>query len=125
MIEAEFGKFYLEDGIVHCIYYQGITIDLKIVAKAIEHRITVSEGRSYPVLIDVRGVKYWTQDAKKYSMSSKGALNLISASALLVDSLPLKISVNWAIKFFPTEIPMKVFTNKEKALNWLEKYKTE
>jgi hypothetical protein len=123
MIEAEFGKFYLEDGIVHCIYYQGITIDLKIVIKAIEHRISVSKGKSYPVLIDARGVKYWTQDAKKYSMA-KDSFYLISAIAPLVDSLPLKISVNWAMKIFPPAVPMKVFTSRDEALNWLEKYKT-
>jgi hypothetical protein len=123
MIEAEFGKFYLENGIVHCIYYRDITIDLKTVTQAIEHRIAVSKGRSYPVLIDARGVKYWTRDAKKYSMS-KDSFYLISAIAPLVDSLPLQISVNWAIKIFPTGTPIKVFTNRDKALNWLEKYKT-
>jgi hypothetical protein len=123
MIETEYGKFYFENGIVHCIYNQNITIDLETITEAIQHRVSLSEGKSRPVLIDARGIKYWTRDAKKYSMSSKDALYLIKASAPLVNSMALKISINWAIKFFPSGVPMRVFNDKEIALNWLEKYK--
>jgi hypothetical protein len=123
VIEDETGKFFIEDGIVHCIFPKDMLVDLEGVKKGIRNRIEISEGQSRPVLLFAHGVKYWTRDAKKYSMTEKEAKLFMSSCAIVVDSLALRISVNWAITFFPSGIPMKAFSDKNKALAWLKTQK--
>jgi hypothetical protein len=124
IIEDETGKFFIEDGIVHCIFPKNNAIvDLEWMKKGIRNRIGISEGQSRPVLVFAHGVKYWSLEAKKYSMTEKEAKLFISSLAMVVDSLALRISVNWAITFFPSGIPMKAFSDKNKALAWLKTQK--
>ncbi|MFL5728102.1 MAG: hypothetical protein ACJ75J_01330 [Cytophagaceae bacterium] len=121
IIEDETGKFYLEDGIAHCIFPKDIVVDLETMKKGVQNRIAISEGVSRPVLIDATGVKYYTWESKEYGHTSPEAELLILSCAIIIDSVPLRISVNWALTFFPPAFPVKLFSDKDKAIAWLKK----
>jgi hypothetical protein len=122
--EDESGIFYKENEIVFGIFKgENVIVDLELHRHTIKNRIKVADGKSYPTFVDARKVKYWTREAKKYSMSDPEALAFIIALAVLINSFALKISVNWAMKFFPPPFPMKAFNNESEALAWLEKFK--
>ncbi|HXA02682.1 MAG TPA: hypothetical protein VNW99_11880 [Cytophagaceae bacterium] len=123
IIDDETGKFYLEEGIVHCIYKRNIIIDLVTIKKAVANRIEVSEGKSRPVFISGIGVKYWTLEAKKYGFINEEAKLYISSCGIILSSTALRISVNWGMNFFPTAFPIRIFPDKEKAIAWLKKQK--
>jgi hypothetical protein len=122
--EDDSGMYYKEDGIVYGIFKGAdIVVDLELHRHTISNRLKIADGKSYPTFVDARNVKYWTRDAKQYSMSSTEAQAGITALAILINSIPLKISVNWAIKFFPPPFPMRIFTKKEEAIVWLKNFK--
>jgi hypothetical protein len=122
-IKDETGLYYLRNGVIYCIYYKNLILDLSTIKKVIRNRNLVAEGKPRPLLVDGRGLTYWTREAKIYTYDNEESLRLITAIAPVLNSLPLEISVNWTLQFLPPLIPAKIFTDVQSALNWLEKYK--
>jgi len=110
----------IENGIMHGIYRQGVVINLEILKKGIKERLELSKGKPYPIFVDARGIKYWTLEARKYGSSAEANKDAL-AYAALIDSHIIKTIVNWAHKFYPTKgAPQRIFTDRDKALQWLE-----
>jgi hypothetical protein len=122
-IADETGKYFLRDGIIHCVYHENTVIDLPTIKRVIINRNIVAAGIPRPLLVDGRGVIYWTREAKHYTWANKKSLLFITAIAPVVTSLPIQISVNWVINFLPPSLPIKVFTEISPAIEWLEEYK--
>jgi hypothetical protein len=122
LIEDDEHLCYLQDGIIYCLFKKKeFVADLNFVKKAIRSRVLISGGMDRPVLIDSRPVKYWTRDSKEYSLSKEATIH-IKASALIVNSDAMRISINWALKTFKQEHPSKLFTREDSALEWLKKH---
>jgi hypothetical protein len=119
IIEDEDFKCYLKDGIVFSSFKHDCIMDLELIKKGIAARIKVSGGIDRPVLIDARGVRYWTRESKEYGMS-KEAIVYIKATGIIVNSLVLRISINWALKTFKQDHPSRFFTDEDKAVKWLQ-----
>jgi hypothetical protein len=114
---------YLKDGIIFGRFKKhDCVVDLELMKKGIGERIKISGGIDRPVLIDVRRLKYWTREAKEYGMSKEGTL-YIKASAILINSVVLRISINWALKTFKHDKPSLFFTDEVKAVRWLEQFR--
>ena len=114
---------YLENGIMHGIYGQGVVIDLELIRTGVKERLELSQGKSYPIFVDGREIKYWTLEARKYG-SSPEALEGALAFAILINSPIIKTIVNWSYKIYPPKsIPLRIFTDKDKALQWLKQFK--
>jgi hypothetical protein len=122
VIEDETTRVWLDNGIIHFEYKPGAIVNLEVQKKNIQDRTTLAQGIARPVLADGRQAKYWTQDAKQYSLSKEGLL-LAAAFAILSDSNVTRVSLNWTLKFLKPKVPMRVFTDKAKALEWLEQFK--
>jgi len=114
---------YKENGIIYAIYGKDVVVDIEFMHDIIEERIALAEGISCPIFIDCTGVKYWTLEARKYGSSERAVLDA-SAYAVVFNSVIHKIILNWAIKFYPTKgAPQRIFTDRDKALQWLEQFK--
>ena len=122
VIEDDTTKIWMENGIIHFEYKPEAIVNLEVQKKNIRDRTTFAEGIARPVFADGRQAKYWTQDAKKYSLTDEG-LHLAAAFAILSNSNITQVSLNWTLKFLNPKVPMRFFTNKEKALVWLEQFK--
>lgn len=122
LIEDETAKIWLDDGIIHFEYKAGVVVDLEVQKRNIENRILIAAGISRPIFADGRHVKYWTSDAKNYSLTKEG-LYLASAFGILYNSSISKIILNWTMSFMSPKVPMKFFTDKEEALDWLKQFK--
>jgi len=121
-VKKEF-EVYMLNGIIYGIYGQNVVIDLELMQRIIKARLELSQGKRYPLFADARGVKYWTLEARKYASSPEGNKD-DAAYAILINSNIIKTIVNWAIKFYPTKgAPQRIFTDKDKALQWLEQFK--
>jgi hypothetical protein len=124
-LEDETGLYFLQNGIIHCIYHKNTVIDLTTIKKVIKNRNTLAAGIPRPLLLDLQGALYWTREAKYYTWVNKAHMLSITAIAPVVNSLAIKITVNWSIIFYPPSVPVKIFTKISPALEWLEKYKTK
>jgi hypothetical protein len=119
-IENEFAKFWIDDGILHFVYNQGIIIDLHVAKKIVEDRIRCQDNIPYPAFADCRGLKEINREARNY-LAKEGS-NLIVACALLSDSIVHKAMANFYLTLNKPSTPTKLFTEKSAALAWLQQY---
>ncbi len=70
-----------------------------------------------PFIIELSG-QYIEDDARMYYANAKP----VSAAALIVGSFAQTVMGNLFIAITKTSIPMKLFTSKEKAIEWLCQY---
>ena len=123
IIAEEDIEVYIENGIMHGVYREEVVIDINVIKEGIEKRLALSQGKPYPILADGRGIKYWTLEARKYGSSTEANKDA-SAYAFLISSPIIKTIANWTIKFHPTKgAPQRIFTDRDKALQWLEQFK--
>ncbi len=119
-LEDEFSICELKDGIIHATYKPNLTITLEVAKTVVNNRIAWQK-KTLPLFSDSRGVNYADKPAKDY-LANEGSEKL-SAVALWVDSPMLIASVNFYLKISKPIVPTKLFLKKEKALQWLEKFK--
>ncbi len=122
-IDHKYGKFWFdENDIFNFKYREGVVIDLEAAKFISSERKKLFEGKRYAILVDGRDLKSILPPASKY-FSSKENTELFTASAFLVGSALSRFFGNYYLKFFPPNIPTALFTNKEKAIEWLLQYK--
>ena len=98
----------------------GVTIDLKQ-AKIINENMRkhATDGR-IPVLIDARVSYNWNKDAQQY-LADNSDFRL--ATAVLSDNPFSRLLTNTFVKIFKPVYPVKLFTDEEKAIEWLNQFK--
>jgi len=114
---------YLENGISYGKFKVKV-IDLETAKVAVASRIAISNGVAYPILADARHVSSITKEARDYFASTEGT-GLMLASALLLDSVLNRFLGNFFLQINKPKIPLKLFTDENEALKWLEQYKSK
>jgi hypothetical protein len=120
MLETTYIKIWKEGGILYSVFAEGLHIDIEIARKCVEARITFSRGISYPVFIDMKGIRSVTKEARDY-LADEGS-RLIKGGALLVDSALTKMLGNIFLQINKPQVPLKLFTDKDEAREWLQQY---
>jgi len=111
----------LKNGIVFFTVLIDI-LDIEIVKEAIQTRHNMSNGKNYPIFADIRKLNSVSREARQ-QLASKDAGEFVSAVAMLTNSKVQLIMFNFFNLIYKAPSPTKLFTNKEEALQWLEKYK--
>jgi hypothetical protein len=120
--ENEYVVITIKDGILYLTYKKKI-LDLECAKNVVESRLTLSNGFTYPLFVDIANVKTTTAEARSYT--SKGdAEKLISATALWGISPVTKLMANIFLAVQKPKIPVKFFTDKALALKWLKQFCT-
>lgn len=123
-LENEYAEFWIENGIIINVYKDGFKqYDLTIAKSILHDRLKVSNGVTMPVYIELKRLNGADEDARRF-MASQEAMQYLSAAALVVPDHITKFLANTYHKFHKPGIPTKVFTNKGKAIQWLEQFKT-
>jgi hypothetical protein len=113
-------SMWMEEGILYGKYVDDLHMTLEIAKYCVDSRFQFSNSRSFALLVDMRGIKSMTPEARKY-MSSVGAV-LVKAGALIIGS-PLNRTIgNIFLTIDKPPVPLKLFTDKEKARQWLQQY---
>jgi hypothetical protein len=119
----KFAKYWIdENGIYNFQYHPGVAIDLEAAQFISKERENFFNGKSYPILVDGRGVKFISKEAAQH-FSSKENTKLFPAAAFLIDSFLSRVFGNYYLKVFPPNCPSRLYSDREKALRWLLKYK--
>jgi hypothetical protein len=122
IIEDASTLLWMEDGIIFFEYKPDTVVNLEVQKKNIEDRISLSEGIPRPILADCRGIKYWTREAKAYSLTPESQ-KLVKAIAMVQGNYIHTITWNFAMKFMKPVFPTRVFNDISSALAWLQKFK--
>ena len=119
-IQTLYITLWKEDEILYVKWADGINITLDIAKQAVEARIKFSEGISYPCLIDIRGIKSASKEAREYL--AKEGTQLIKAGALLTGSILTRVLANFFLAINKPPVHTKLFTDEAEAKEWLKQY---
>ncbi len=120
-IDTPVCTIHIDDyGIVHTRFKHGAQVDveeLKVIEQALYQ---ITENEPFKTLLDVRN-KFVNFDVEARSYAAKGEITKsITAQALLVNTLPMKMITNFFLRFDSPKYPIRAFQDEEKAINWLK-----
>lgn len=104
--------------------YKPVRIDLEGAKQVVLGRKSIQRGVAMPILVDGRKVREINKPARDYFGSDEGA-ELLTAAAIYVESALTKHLANFvlSISFRKRKMPMRMFTDRESAIKWLQQYK--
>lgn len=111
----------LEDGIVFVTWFYDY-ITYEFVDAGIRIRKELTDGKSYPMLSDIRLIKSGSREARQ-RLSDRDAGEGITAVAVLVKSKTHRILYNFFTSIYKDPSPTKLFTDESEALKWLSQFK--
>ena len=97
---------------------EGADFELCDATEAVRVTWAVAGQKRRGVLVDMRGVRSQTRDAREYFMSDDVARRL-SAVALLVGSPVSRMIGNFFLRIGDHRIPTRIFTTDAEAAAWL------
>lgn len=118
--QSPYLTMWMEGGILCCKYADNLRVSLEVAKSCVEGRIFFSKGKNSTMLIDMRGIKSITKEAREY-MASVGA-TLVTAGALITGSAINRTIGNIFLTIDKPPVPTKLFTSEEKARKWLKNY---
>ncbi len=89
--------------------------------KILQEAVDFVGYRKYAVIVDTRAHVQTSKEAREYYADSEYNKYRV-ADALLVNSLAMKLVVNFFMRFHKPEIPTKMFDNLESARTWLSTF---
>jgi hypothetical protein len=113
----------MEDGVMVITYADNLVISLDIAKEMVEDRRQFSGSIPLPLLVDIRGLASVDTPSRKY-FATPGAVENVPVAALLAKSLLSKLVGNIYITVDKPSLSIKLFTDHNKALTWLKKFRT-
>ena len=110
----------MDDILYITLLHDNVTEEMMDVA--INERLALTQDQSYPFLADIRKLKSVSRAAKQ-RLIQKDSFHGVLCTAFLIDSKTQEVMFHFFKIFYKIPIPIKMFTNKEKALEWVQQYK--
>ena len=108
----------IEDGIIKVKYHADADVDIKDMQMNIDESMKLTGGKSHTALLDARGFVTMSEKALKYGATEE-MLMYRTATALLTDSLAVRLTGNFFNIFLKPKLKSKIFTNEKDAIQWL------
>ncbi len=119
-IETQYVRLRLENGILFGQFAPNIHMNLDIAKHCVETRINFCKHTAYPFVIDLRGIRSISKEAREY-MGKEGS-QYVTAGALLTNSFLAKTLGNFFLAINTPKVPSRLFDDKEKAIEWLKQF---
>jgi hypothetical protein len=113
-----------EDGIARTKVKKGSEVKLE---HAQENSAVVNSfyvDRKFPLLIDARGIKSISRDARNFFTTNGRATNTL-AFAIIIDSSVSKVVGNFFLGINKPAVPTKLFSDDKSAVKWLKQFRIE
>ena len=118
------GKFsinWFEDGILCGQFAPLLDLDLETVRTVIKDRKNFAGKNNYTLLVEISNVKSISSEARDYLASAEGTAHILAAAIITNSSFTRMIS-NLFLSYNKPLVPTKLFSNREEAKKWLQKY---
>jgi hypothetical protein len=121
-LENEYAEYWIESGILVLVYKRRLVMTIDVAKKIVEDRIKVSDGISRPLLLDGRNFLSTDRETMRYYKTNE-VVRFVTSSAFITGSNLGWLAGNIFLALEKPLVPTKLFTDRKKALEWLEKYK--
>ncbi len=121
------GKYtYLEQHgeILEARYKAGLQIDREAAEQIVEERLEFTNNKPMPVLLLDSGLVKMDKSARDY-MSSDDGIRGLRAVAIILSSVVNSMLLNFLLKISRPGLPVKVFTDRDNAMEWLKTFVDE
>ena len=118
--ESSYISMWMSDGILCARYAANLHVSIEVAKTVVEARIFYSKGQSYPLWVDMKGIKSMTREARAY-LASVGA-TLVTAAALITGSSVNRTLGNIFLKIDKPPVPLRLFTDEKKAMEWVRQF---
>lgn len=108
-------------GIVRLTVVQGSDETLADAQASVRAVLDVGAGHRPPLLVDMRGIKTQTREARQYYTGPQ-AERATRAAALLVQSRLSAVIATFFIGMNRMSVPLRIFTDENEALTWLQSF---
>lgn len=110
----------IKEGMIYAKFKQE-QISRELAQKIVDLRLSFVDGQTLPAIVDGSVVKHLTKEAREV-LSSERASQHIAALAVIVRNPVTRAIANFFLKFQQPSYPFRLFTDPEKAKQWLKKY---
>ncbi|MFN6944894.1 MAG: hypothetical protein ACK4ND_08080 [Cytophagaceae bacterium] len=121
-IETNKYSLFLRDGVLYNIYKDNLYITPGIAKEITRNRIKYFGEVFRPSFVDIRKGKGIHKEARDFWSSQEGC-KYVSHTAVLIKNHFQKFIVKAFITINKPTVPTEIFTNQEKALEWIRNYK--
>ncbi len=105
-------------GFVHAVMRTGCEMVLADAQENVAMTYEVAGRQRTRVLVDMRGVRSQSRDARQY-FGGDEAEKVLTAVALLIGSPVSRVLANFFLRLSPQRIPTALFTDDTSAVTWL------
>lgn len=109
-----------EDGIVNTHVNLKEAVSLEQAQELTKAYIDITKGKKKPHLFTANKFVIIERDVMAYMKEVANQYG--KADAFVISALPQKITGNFYLKFFKPKVPTKLFTDKQKAIDWLKQF---
>lgn len=117
----DYAHFWIEEGILNFIYKPNIILDLNEAKAVVKARLRLQQGKTYPILCDIRQLKFSSKAAREY-MAVTGCLKAL-AIAFVMEEAYSGTMVTAFMKISKPTVPTRAFTTTAEALSFLKRFK--
>jgi hypothetical protein len=103
----------LRDGVIHGVFLAGAEVALVDAAENLAATAELVEGKARPALIDLRGLRSQSAEARAHLAGPEAAVALVIASPLS------RMIGNFYLGFNRPRVPTRLFTDAGEAEQWL------
>jgi hypothetical protein len=123
MIENEFVKFWIEDGILFNEFLKPTVLNVENAKEIIRLRHEISSNNKYYWCTSFNNVTSMPKEGRDYT--DKYGQDFLYASAAIVKNSIEAFIVNFFIKLKKPHVPFRAFTSKDEAIAWLKELKKQ
>ncbi len=104
--------------VVHIVFKENAKVDASEAREMIKAAEGLSGKKPYMIFSDIRNHVEISPEARKISAAKEEAPYLV-ANAVLTDSIALKLTANLFVNINKPHFPVRLFTDRSKAMRWL------
>ncbi|EJL59496.1 DUF7793 family protein [Flavobacterium sp. CF136] len=120
-VENDFIKFWIEDNILYSQFKKPTDGTIENIKAIIDLRTKISDNKKQYWCYDFNGIKSYDKDARDYA--EKNGQEHLAACAAVLNSHISKFILNAFMTLKKPIVPLKGFTKKNEAVNWLNELK--
>jgi hypothetical protein len=121
-LENDHCRIWVSNGILIMEYKPGLVMNIDNAKEMVNDRIKVSNGVTRPLLLKAKNFISMDRATMKF-YKTKEVVQHVTCAAFILDSAMGKLAGNIFLTLEKPLVPTKIFTDEQKALEWLEKYK--
>lgn len=122
-LETSYVRYQIKGKLLIATFKKGLKIDLEIAKEIVSDRLHFTEGEMTAAIVYNQGVVSLDKKARDFFSSPEGNKNL-KAGAIIIDSPFTAMLGNFLLSVNKPNIPARLFTDTDKAVQWLEKFIT-